>query len=290
MTRFKALTPSAQGILLFIGAFLMMSIMDVMAKELSGHVPVLQAVWARYTGQTVVVFLIVLPRIGTVARSAFPGLQALRSLFLLAATSCFFFGVSLLGLAEATAIMNVSPVLITLGAALFLGERLGIRRATAVALALIGALIIIRPGGAVFSVYSALPLIAAFFYSGYALVTRFVGRGEDVWTSLLYTALAGAVVLSGVMPWVWERPDATAVALMALIGIVGATGQLLLIRALVLVEASALAPFSYVSLVFATAWGALVFGEYPDAPTYLGALVIAGAGIYVWHRETRGRT
>lgn len=287
MSRFSALEPNARGIVLMIGAIFLFSVMDAMAKLLSQRVDVVMVLWARYTGQTVVVFLLVLPRLGSVLPTRYPVLQLIRSIVLLGATSCFFFGVSFIGLAEATAIMDVNPVLVTAGAALFLGERFGPRRALGVGLALIGALIVIRPGAAVFSPYAILPLGAAICYSTYALLTRLVGRDEDVWTSLLYTALVGTVVLSGMVPFYWVTPDPMATLLMLAIGLVGAAGQLLLIRALMTAEASLVAPFSYTGLVFAGVWGMVLFGDFPDAMTWLGAAIIAGAGIYVWHRETR---
>ena len=278
----------SRAILLMIGAVLCFTLMDATAKALSARVGTMPTLWARYAGQTLVVLVLVAPRLGSVLRTRYPRLQALRSLYLLCATMCFFFGIANIGLAEAAAIMNVNPVLITLGAALFLGERIGLRRAFGIAAALLGALIVIRPGSAVFSPYALLPLGAAVFYSAYALTTRFVGRDEDRWTSLVYTALFGAVALSLALPFFWQTPDAVSLLLMVALAGFGTTGQLLLITALQQGEAGMLAPFAYAGLVFATVWGVLFFAEYPDGWTILGALVIAGAGIYVWHRETAG--
>jgi len=278
---------TARGIALMIGAIFLFTVMDALGKAISIRTDTVMAIWARYLGQTLIVALIVLPRMPGVLRTRYPGLQLLRSIFLLSATTCFFFGIAAIGLAEATAIMDVNPVLITLGAAAILGERFGLRRALGIVAALIGALIVIRPGSAVFSTAAILPFLAAISFAAYALTTRFVGRDEDPWTSLLYTALVGAVVLSVAVPFYWVPPDPGAVAAMLAIGGVGAAGQLLLIRALTLAEASAVAPFSYVGLIFATLWGMLFFGEFPDLPTYIGAAIIVGAGLYVWHRETR---
>ena len=281
------LSPTATGMLLYILAIMSMSVMDLLAKLLSAHVPVMQVIWARYAGQTALVTLFLLPRLGTVVRTRRPGLHFLRSLFLLMATTAFFFAISRMGLAEATAIIDVNPVLITLGAALILGEKFGPRRALGIGAALIGALIIIRPGSAVFSPTALLPLIAAIFFASFAIATRFLGRNENIWTSLFYTALLGAIVLSVLVIPVWVRPDATALLLMLGIGFVSAIGQFLLIRALMLAEASAVAPFSYVGLLFATLWGMLFFDTFPDVPTMIGGAIIVLAGIYVWHRETQ---
>ncbi|MDJ0824392.1 MAG: DMT family transporter [Rhodobacter sp.] len=287
MNWFRRLSGTAQGILLMIVTVFFFTFMDVLGKSIAHRTDTVMAIWARYLGQTVVVFLLVLPRLQIVLRTKYPGLQLLRSVFLLAATCCFFFGFVRIGLANASAIMAVNPVLITLGAALVLGERFGLRRAVGVGTALIGALIIIRPGSSVFSGYAVLPFAAAVFYSAYALTTRFVGKDEDAWTSLLYTAAFGAVILSAVVPAFWVPPDLATVLMMLAIGAIGALGHFCLIRALMSAEASTIAPFSYFGLLFATLWGMGIFGEYPDRVTYLGALVIVGAGIYVWHRETR---
>jgi len=287
MTWFRSLGGNAQGILLMIITMFLFGIMDVMAKEVAHRTDTVMAIWARYAGQTVAVSLLVLPRLRTVLKTSYPGLQLLRSIFLLGATSCFFFGFVLIGLANAAAIMSLNPVLVTVGAALFLGERFGIRRAVGVIVALIGALIIIRPGSAVFSPYALLPFLAAISYTGYALTTRFVGRDEDAWTSLLYTAAFGAIILSVIVPFFWVKPDGVASFLMLIMGSIGAVGHFCLIRAFMAAEASTIAPFTYFGLLYATLWGILLFGETPDIYTYVGALVIVGAGIYVWHRETQ---
>jgi len=139
----------------------------------------------------------------------------------------------------------------------------------------------------VFSPFAAFPLLAAVCYAAYALATRFVGRGESVWTSLFYTALLGTVVLSLAVTQIWQTPSERAIRMMLALGVVAAIGQFLLIRAFMIAEASLVAPFSYVGLPFAALWGFLFFAELPDRFTVLGAAIIAAAGIYVWHRETR---
>ena len=154
-----------------------------------------------------------------------------------------------------------------------------------IAAAMIGALIVIRPGSDVFTPAALLPLIAACCYSGYALLTRRVGADEDVWTSLFYTGLVGTILLSLAVPFRWQEPDTTALVLMITISLFGTVGQLLLIRAFTQGEAGMLAPYSYTGLAFAAIWGALIFSEYPDVWTICGSLVIAGAGLYVWYRE-----
>ncbi len=284
----KPPSPKATAILLMIGAIFCFSVMDATAKALAPRIGTIPAVWARYAGQALVVLILVAPRLKSVARSNYPMLQLARSVLLMFGTLFFFFSVANIGLTEATAIMNINPVIITLGAALFLGEKIGLRRVLGIAAALIGAMIIIRPGSDVFSPYAVLPLIAAFAYSAYNITTRFVGQNEDPWTSLLYTALFGAVIMTIAVPFYWQPLDLVSAGLMCLIAVFGTMSQILLIRALSMGEAGMLAPFAYSGLIFATVWGVVFFNEYPDRYTVIGAVIIVVAGVYVWYRETFG--
>ncbi len=275
-----------RAILMMILGILCFSLMDVSVKALAPRIGVLPTLWARYAGQMILVMLLIAPRLTSVVRTRYPKLQLLRSVLLMAATGFFFTGIALIPLSDAAALMAVNPVLITLGAAFFLGEALGPRRMVGIVVAMIGAMIVIQPGGAVFSPAAFLPLAAAFCYSAYALLTRRIGPDEDVWTSLYYTGLVGTILLSLAVPFAWVTPDRTALGLMGLTALFGAVGQLFIIRSFSTGEAAMLAPYSYTGLIFAALWGTLLFSERPDGWTVTGALVIAGAGLYVWHRET----
>ncbi|MEH7829198.1 DMT family transporter [Gemmobacter denitrificans] len=276
---------NSRGILWMLAALVTFTGMDALAKTMIADYPALQVVWARYTGQTVILAVIFLPRLLPLLRSRHPGLQALRSVFQFGATAFFFLSLGHIGLAEATAITDVNPVLITLGAALFLGEKLGPRRIAGIVVALIGALIIIRPGLGVFQPAALLPLACAICFAGFAIATRKVGGDEDLRTSLLYSALFGTLVTSLMMPGIWQPIAPADLWKFALVGGLGSFAQFCLIRAFTMAEASAIAPFGYLGIVFATGWGIVLFDEWPDGPTILGALVIIGAGLYVWHRE-----
>lgn len=278
------------SVMLMIGAMFIFTLMDAVAKLLTHEIGVWPTLWVRYFGQAVLVVIIVLPRIKQVVKTSFPVLQLTRSVFLMCATMCFFWGISNIGLAEATAIMDVSPVLITLGAVLFLGERIGIRRVFGIFGALIGALIVIRPGTDVFTIYALFPLGAAICYSGYNLITRFVGAREDPWTSLFYTALFGATVLSAIVPFYWQPLSSFIITLMVVLSVLATLAQWLLIKALSIGEASLLAPIGYIALIFATLWGFLLFGDLPDHWTVAGAGVIVASGFYVWYRERQSTT
>ena len=268
-----------------IGAIFCFASMDATAKYLMKEIGPAQTIWARYTVQAILVTVLILPKINVYGRTKYPKLQFLRSVALMMATTLFFFAFSRLGLAEASAIFNISPVLITLGAFLFLREQIGPRRVIGILVSLLGALIIIRPGSGVFTVYAILPLGAAIFYSTYSLATRFVGTDESPWTSLFYSAIFGAICYSIYIVFNWNPMSNNALLLTTIIGLFGTAGHLCLIRALTFGEASLVAPFIYTNLLFTTIWGFVLFGNFPDFWTIVGALIIVAAGIYVWARD-----
>jgi len=268
-----------------IGAIFCFASMDATAKYLMKEIGPAQTIWARYTVQAILVTVLILPKINIYGKTKYPKLQFLRSVALMMATTLFFFAFSKLGLAEASAIFNISPVLITLGAFLFLREQIGPRRVIGIVVSLLGALIIIRPGSGVFTVYALLPLGAAIFYSTYSLATRFVGTDESPWTSLFYSAIFGAICYSIYIVFHWNPMSSNALLLTIIIGLFGTAGHICLIRALTLGEASLVAPFIYTNLLFTTIWGLVLFGNFPDFWTIAGALIIVAAGVYVWARD-----
>lgn len=279
------------GILLMLLAIALFTTMDALAKGLISRYPAPQIIWARFFGQAVLMILILGPRrIGPALRTQHPWLHLARSSCQFGATALFFSSLAYIGLAEATALTDINPVLITIGAALFLGERLGPRRLAGVFVAMIGAMIVIRPGLSVFTPAALLPLGAAVCYTGNALLTRYIGPKEGPSTSLLHAALFGAAVSTFALPFVWHPIIAADIWLFVIIGALGTAAQLCIIRSFSIAEAAVVAPFAYVGILFATLWGIALYGEYPDRWTLVGALVIVVAGLYVWHRETRAAT
>lgn len=274
-----------KGIALLATAIFAFTAMDALAKHLVAIYPTVQVVWARNIGQLVFVLLYLGPRLAQALRTRYPGLHLARSMTQLAATGLFFLSLTQIGLAEATALAGINPVLITLGAALLLGERLTRARVLGLILALVGALIVIRPGMGVFSAAAVLPILCAFAYAANMLLTRWVGPRESPWAAMVYAALFGTLVTSAFLPWSWEPVTLPDAGLFAAVGLLGAMAQLLTIRAYTLTQASVLAPFGYLDMVYALFWSVTVFGQWPDAATLGGALVIAAAGLYVWRQE-----
>ena len=280
-------TLPGKGIGLMVLAIVLFTTMDATAKHLIATYPAPLVIWARFAGMLVLVLLILNHRVPRMARTRFPMLHFWRSATQFGATGLFFLSLGYIGLAEATAIVDINPVLVTLGAALFLGEKFGLRRAAGVIAALIGAMIIIRPGSDVFSVAAFLPLGAAICYSANVLLTRFLGQQESVWTAMLYASAFGTVAGALALPWVWQPIALQDLPWFVLVGILGTCAQLCIIRAFSITEAAVLAPFGYLGLIFSAFWGVMLFDQYPDGWTIFGALVIASAGLYVWHRETQ---
>lgn len=277
---------SARGIAYLLGALALFTLMDATAKFLGTRYHPFEIVWVRFALNFLILLAIFRARVPGLLRSRQPGLQLARTLAQVATVTLFFAAVSRLGLAEVTALFDINPVLISLGAALFLGERLGPRRLAGIGAAFVGALIILRPGVAAFDPVALLALAGAVTYAAGALLTR-VLRDEPIGTSLLWSALVGVLASSLALPFVWTPPALADLWLFAALGGLGSLGQLLLLRAFAETEAGALAPFGYFGLIFASLWGALIFGQLPDVATCLGALVIVGAGVYVWARERR---
>ncbi len=283
--RAPTLSDDAFGVVAALLAVALFASMDAIGKGLTQRYDPFMVAWARYFSQAVLVVLILSPRLRTVARTRRPGLQFLRSLFLLGATLTFFTAFAHIPLAEATAIFEVAPLIVTGLAAFALKEHVGPGRWMGVMVGFVGALIIIRPGFAVFQPMALMPLLAAFCFACHAIVTRFLGHGESPWTSFLYTSVIGGAGASLLAPFVWTTPSLEDAVLMTSMGAIGGAGQFLLIAAFRRASAAAVAPTIYFGLVMATILGFVFFGETPDAWTVAGALVVVSSGLYVWRRE-----
>jgi drug/metabolite transporter (DMT)-like permease len=273
------------GILWMLLTTLFFVSLDATAKFLVARYPVVEVVWARFVFHMLFVAIVLSPRLRMHAVTRRPWLQLGRSLLILTTTLLFFFGVKLLPLADASAIMFVSPILLTVLAIPLLGEQVGPRRWAAVAVGFVGALIVVRPGMGAMGSGAILLLGAALSNALYQLTTRKLRTADGPLTTLLYTASLGTLLLSLVMPAVWVTPQPAHWPLFALMGVFGGIGHFALIKAFQRAPAAVVAPFSYVSLLWATIFGFALFGDLPDAWTIVGALIIAGGGLYILHRE-----
>ena len=249
--------------------------------------PVPEIVWARYTFHLVFIMAFFPRRVPTLLVSTRMGMQVLRSVLMLGATVCMFFALRAMPLADAAAIGFITPLLVVGLSVAILKERVGVRRWSAVTAGFVGMLIIIRPGAGTMQWAALLPVAMAVFYAFYLIVTRLIRDSADPLNALFYTALVGALAASLVLPFHWRTPTPVDGLLMAGTGLFGAIGHYAVIKAYEIVEVSAVAPFSYTELIWATLVGYLGFGDFPDAWTFVGAAIIIGAGLYVIRRERR---
>lgn len=269
-----------RGIVMALLATLAYAIVDTISKYLVRDYPVAMVVWARYTVPCLLLLAVFLPRRGRgLFRTRRPGLQAARGLLLTAGTVFIVWAVQVMPLAEAQAISFIHPVLLTLMAVIFLGEKVGRPGWVAIGLGFAGVLVIIRPGGGLFTWAALLPLGLAFCYSSYQLLTRRVAGVDNAINSLVFAMLVGAFAMSAVLPFVWVTPDARSALLLAAVGIVSGGAHFCMIKALEWAPASLLAPFAYVQLLWVTLFGMLVFDALPDPLSFAGVAIIVAAGL-----------
>ncbi len=276
------------GIGLMVLAMTIVPLMDGLAKALSADYPVLQVVWARYFFHFAILLPLVLIRFKRrelVPRR--PLFHVVRGGFLLVSTVLFFAAIAAMPMADAIALVFISPLVVTALSPLVLGEQVGPTRYSAVLLGCLGALIIVRPGFAVLQISSLFALAAGITYAFYSLSTRKLSGTAPPLVTLAYTALLGAVVMSLVVPFFWVTPDLRGLGLMALMGLVAAIGHFLVIRAFELASASLLAPYVYSEIVMTTIVGFVVFGDFPDRWTWIGVAVVIASGVFISLRETQ---
>jgi drug/metabolite transporter (DMT)-like permease len=267
-----------------VGVF---TLMDTIAKYLSHWYPVPGIVWARYASNLVVLlaWFAVRGELGRL-RTARPAIQLARGLLLAGATLFYFISLSVLPLAEAAAIGFVLPLFVAALAVPMLKERLDAPRMLAIAAGLAGALLIVRPGSASFTLYALLPMAMALCNALYQILTRKVAGVEHPLTSLVWGAIVGAVLLSAVLPFAWKTPDqALHWWLLGVLGVLASIGHYLLIRAYDYAPATLLAPYTYSGLVWAMLLGLAVFGNFPDGWSLAGMAVIVVSGLFLAGRQ-----
>lgn len=258
-----------------------------MAKYLSRTgMPSVEIAWIRFLVFVAILLPIVLaPASGNPMRSTRPLLQVFRGLGLLCSSIFFIMALGYLPIAEATATGFISPLFVTGLSVLFLGEKVGLRRWTATIAGLLGVLIIVRPGTAAFQPGTIFPIISALGWATALVLTRKISGADRAITTMAFSAITGFLMLSVIVPFYWIVPSWTQIALGVGIGVAATVGHWIVVLAFRYADASVLAPFSYVQLVWVTLIGFFLFGEVPDAVTFAGAAIIIASGVYTAHRE-----
>lgn len=283
------------GMALMAATMLMVPGIDAIAKVLSATLAPGQVAWGRFVFQTAILFPLMVV-MGRHPRTIQPGVHAARGALIAGAILLLFWALKYLPIANAIAIFFVEPLILTLLSAVFLGERIGPRRLGAVLLGLVGALIVIRPNWSLFGWAAVLPLGAACCFAGYLALTRHSAAAEHPLTMQLWAGFFAALLLTLVLlagqgftlaPIDPAWPDTRDWGLLVALGLLSAIGHVMLAFAFRLTAAGILAPFQYLEIISATLLGLLLFGDFPDAVTWLGTALIVAAGLYVFLRERR---
>lgn len=278
------------GILLILAAGLLLASQDALSKSLTAVYPLLLVVWLRYLSQSVLMLALFAPRMGlNLLRTQRPWLQLVRGLSLVAITLLFYSALRFIPLGEATAVIFLAPLVVIVLSATWLKEHISRGLWLSVGVGLLGVLLIVRPGGALFTPAILLPLGAAFCFGLYQLLTRRLSSTDHPATSNFLSALVGTLSVSVLLPWFWQAPTLVDGLLMATLGATAMTGHMLLTHAYRFGSAASLAPFTYVQIVTATVLGMLFFDHTPDLWAILGMAVIILSGFALaWsqHRAT----
>jgi drug/metabolite transporter (DMT)-like permease len=269
-----------QGPVLMCAASLFFAILDTGTKYLAAGHPLMQIVWLRYVAQTLAIVVIFTPRMGARLYDAHSfALQGFRGLCLCGGSVLVINGLARLPLAEATAIVFLAPVMVTLLSGLLLKEKARTADWVAVGCGFAGVLIIARPGGGLLTWAILFPIGAATTNAIYQIVTRISRQSENAATSNFYTGLVGALVL---MPWgiaEWAPLPLPDLFLVFAVGTVAAVGHLTITYALLRASAASLSAYSYSQIGWATLLGWGVFMAIPDPVAWVGMLVIALGGL-----------
>ena len=277
-----------KAIILNLSAWAVLPFMDTIAKYLSSEISFFQITWARY-------FFTVfwtLPLMFFFFRKSLkwsenPKLQILRGITLLSANVCFFYSISIISMAKALTLAFIAPLVTTALSSIFLLEKVGIKRWTAVIVGFVGSLVVIRPGLIEFNLATISALGTGFFYGVYLTITRKLHTVDNPLLTLLITGVVGAIISSLFVNIVWVNLNQSQWLWLALMGIFACLGHLLLIYSLRYADASKLAPFGYFEIVTNIILGYYFFKDFPDIWTFAGLFIIISSGIYVFRRELK---
>ena len=278
------------GILLMIITTIVFASQDGLSKYLATEYNVYMVVMIRYWFFAAFVISMSSRRSGgikRVAKSKWPILQIFRSLILVAEMCITILAFTLLGLAETHAIFASYPLIIAMLSGPILGEYVGWRRWLAICVGFIGILIILNPGNGIFSPYALVPLAGAILFSLYGLLTRYVGQYDNSSTSFFWTGVVGSIAMTVVGLNFWDPVSKSDWSIMLLLSASGVVGHYLLIKCYEVAEASAVQPFAYLQLIWASMIGIIIFEEQITTNVLIGACIIVGAGLFTLWRERK---
>ncbi len=268
-------------------ASILFSLMALLIKLLGQHLHVTQILLLRQLGMLVMVLPAIMRHFPGSLRSNRPGLQVLRMGFAVVAMLGGFTAVIHLPMADATAIFFAKSFFMTIFAALFLGEIVGVYRWSAVAMGFVGVVIMLQPGTTNFSVYSLASLTGAAGAAAVMVILRILSHKDSADTIMTWSALGIGFVMAIPGIYYWQSPTTSEWGLLAALAVVSYFGQRCNIFAFKHGEASLLASMDYVRLLWATLFGFLVFGHFPGMSTWVGAAIVVAAAVFTVYREAR---
>jgi drug/metabolite transporter (DMT)-like permease len=283
----RGMPDALRGILLMCAGVSLFPFMNAGVKLLDADYPVIEIVWARFTGHLIFMLAVFMPRHGwSLLWPKRPVVQIARSALMLVSNMVFVMAIGRVPLATASAIGFTAPLIVTALSVPLLRENVGWRRWSAVVIGFAGALMVIRPGSGLQDPAVLLLLASSLAYALYQIATRWVGRYDNAATGIIFAALLGSVAMSFVLPFVFVPPRTLWDGVMfAGLGLFGGAGHYLIIRAFQLAPAAVMAPLGYVELVGTAVLGYLIFASFPDVWTWVGAGVIIASGLYIASRE-----
>jgi len=262
-------------------------VQDAISKTLVQSYSPFQITMMRYWGFALFSLVLVMRQapLRAALRSAVPGWQILRGSLLIIEILCFALALQTVPLGELQAIALIYPLLVTLFAIPLLGEKVGIFRFAAVGVGFAGALIIIRPGGLPLDRGLFFAVLSAALYAIYIVITRKVSGRDSAATSMVYTGVMGLLLSSAIGVFHWQPMTWPDLGLVMTIMVTTCLGHGLMIYALSMAPASTIQPFNYFSLPWAILLGAVIFDEWIDPVSLMGAGIIVAAGLVVMARE-----
>ncbi len=282
-----------RGIAFMCASAVIFAAQDGISRHLSADYNVLMIVMIRFWFFAVFVTVLAARAPGglrAAVRSAYPGLQLLRGLLLVAEVCLIFVAFVRLGLIETHAMFSAYPLLVAALSGPILGETVGWRRWTAIAVGFVGVLIILQPGSAVFSIWALVPFSAALLFAVYSLLTRYVARADAASVSFFWTGTVGAIATTCIGLWYWEPMSAPDWAWMAVLCCSAAAGHWCLIKSYEAAEASAVQPFAYLQLVVVSGIGLFLFGEVLRINVVIGGGLVVAAGLFtLWRQQVKAR-
>ena len=287
-----ALSNNSKGALLMALAMAGFTLNDALSKAVTPLMNVGQLMFVRGALTTILVYAVA-RQMGTLGhiRLLIQPMVLLRMLFETLAAITFLNALGAMPLANVSSILQALPLAVTLGAALFLGEAVGWRRWTAIAVGFVGVLIIIRPGPEGFNMAALYVVLSVVFAAARDLVTKRIDPGISSLAITLSTA-AGITVVGAalIIPFGgWQPMSGSTFGIMALASCLIFVGYLAIVMAMRTGEISFIAPFRYTSLLWAVALGMIFFNEVPDIWMVTGTVIVIGSGLYAFYRENRRR-